>query len=168
MATYSLKTVQRIPVSIEVAWDFFSNPSNLKEITPANLGFVILSKHHGEKMYAGQIIEYKVKPLLGIPIYWMTEITHVKEKESFVDEQRFGPYAFWHHQHHFKEIDGGVEMTDIVHYRNPLGVLGNIANALFVKNQLKKIFEFRFQKTEEVFGKWPAQQMNIISFYKAA
>jgi ligand-binding SRPBCC domain-containing protein len=168
MATFSLKTVQRLPVSLEKAWEFFSNPANLKEITPDNLGFKILSNHHGEKMYPGQIIEYKVKPVLGIPIYWMTEITHVQDKAFFVDEQRFGPYALWHHQHHFKAIDGGVEMTDIVHYRNPLGFLGNIANALFIKNQLKQIFEFRFNKTEELFGKWPVQQMNVVEFYKAA
>jgi ligand-binding SRPBCC domain-containing protein len=168
MATFSLKTVQRLPVSMEVAWSFFSNPANLQAITPGNLGFKILSNHHGEKMYPGQIIEYKVKPLLGIPIYWMTEITHVKENEFFVDEQRFGPYALWHHQHHFKPIDGGVEMTDIVHYRNPLGFLGTIANLLVVKKQLKQIFEFRFAKTEELFGKWPVEQINTVEFYKAA
>jgi ligand-binding SRPBCC domain-containing protein len=168
MATFSLKTVQRLPVSLETAWEFFSNPANLKEITPGNLGFKVLSNHHGEKMYPGQIIEYKVKPVLGIPIYWMTEITHVQDKAFFVDEQRFGPYALWHHQHHFKAIDGGVEMTDIVHYRNPVGFLGDIANALFIKNQLKQIFEFRFNKTEELFGKWPVQQTNVVEFYKAA
>jgi ligand-binding SRPBCC domain-containing protein len=168
MATFSLKTVQRMPVTIETAWAFFSNPANLQAITPGNLGFKILSKHHGDKMYPGQIIEYKVKPVLGIPIYWMTEITHVKENEFFVDEQRFGPYALWHHQHHFKSIDGGVEMTDIVHYRNPLGILGTLANSLFVENQLKQIFEFRFHKTEELFGKWPQHQMNVVSFHKAA
>ena len=121
MATFSLKTVQLIPVDIDTAWEFFSNPANLQAITPKNLGFKILSKHHGDKMYPGQIIEYRVSPVLGIPMYWMTEITHVKDKAFFVDEQRFGPYQLWHHQHHFKIVDGGVEMTDIVHYRNPLG-----------------------------------------------
>jgi ligand-binding SRPBCC domain-containing protein len=165
MATFSLKTVQKIPVSIETAWDFFSNPANLQAITPSNLGFQILSKHHGTKMYPGQIIEYSVKPILGIPIYWMTEITHVKDHHYFIDEQRFGPYALWHHQHHFKVIDGGVEMTDIVHYRNPLGFLGNIANTLMVKNQLQQIFSFRIQKVEELFGKWPEGQLNSIEFY---
>lgn len=168
MATYSLKTVQHIPVSLEIAWEFFSNPANLQAITPSDMGFQILSKHHGNKMYPGQIIEYKVKPVLGIPIYWMTEITHVKDKEFFVDEQRFGPYQLWHHQHHFREVEGGVEMTDIVHYRNPLGFLGNIANALFVKNQLKQIFEFRFQKVEELFGQWNNVQPNKMEFGKAA
>lgn len=164
MATYSLKAVQKIPVSLEVAWEFFSNPANLQTITPNNLGFKILSKHHGEKMYHGQIIEYKVSPVLGIPIYWMTEITHVKDNEFFVDEQRFGPYALWHHQHHFKEIDGGVEMTDIVHYRNPLWFLGDIANSILVKKQLKEIFNYRIQKVEEMFGKWPSAHNNTIEF----
>lgn len=168
MATYSLKTVQKIPVDIETAWEFFSNPANLQKITPNDLGFKILSKHHGAKMYPGQIIEYKVKPVLGIAVYWMTEITHVKDKEFFVDEQRFGPYQLWHHQHHFKIIDGGVEMTDIVHYRNPFGFLGNIANTLFVKAQLKKIFKYRIKVVEEIFGKWLVTQPNILEFHKAA
>jgi len=149
---YSLKTVHNIPVSIDKAWDFFSSPANLQAITPANLGFKIISKHHGEKMYAGQVIEYKVSPLLGIPLYWMTEITHVEYKKYFVDEQRYGPYSMWHHQHHFKVIDGGVEMTDIVHYKLPLWFLGDMANGLFVKKQLQQIFDYRFKKVEEMFG----------------
>ena len=118
------------------------------------MGFKVISKHHGDIMYAGQIIEYTVKPVLGIPIYWMTEITQVKDKEYFIDEQRFGPYTLWHHQHHFKEIPGGVEMTDIVHNKNPFWFLGNIANALFVKNKLKEIFDYRYKKVEELFGIW--------------
>ena len=130
---YSFKTVQVIPVSLVEAWDFFSKPANLANITPAKLGFKIRSKHHGEFMYAGQIIAYTVKPVLGIPIYWMTEITHVVHLKFFVDEQRFGPYSFWHHQHHFKEIEGGVEMTDIVHYKVPFWFLGDIANNLICK-----------------------------------
>ncbi|MBL7709238.1 MAG: SRPBCC family protein [Chitinophagaceae bacterium] len=154
MAVYSIKTVQKIPVSLDKAWDFFSSPANLQAITPAKMGFTIISKHHGEKMYAGQLIEYKVKPVLGIPLYWMTEITQVKDKEYFIDEQRFGPYSLWHHQHHFKAIEGGVEMTDIIHYKNPLWFLGDIANALFIKKQLRDIFDFRYKKVEELFGKW--------------
>ena len=150
---FSLKTVQQLPVNLDKAWDFFSSPANLSSITPSKLGFKIISLHHGEKMYAGQIIEYTVKPLLGVPLYWMTEITHVKEKEYFIDEQRFGPYSLWHHQHHFKEHANGVEMTDIVHYKLPLYFLGDIANALVVKKQLKYIFDYRFKKAEEIFGK---------------
>ncbi len=154
MAVYNLKTVQKLPVTLEKAWDFFSSPANLADITPDHMGFNIISAHHGEKMYPGQIIEYTVKPLLGIPLYWMTEITHVKGGQYFVDEQRFGPYAMWHHQHHFKPIEGGVEMTDIVHYKLPLWVLGDIANGLFVRRQLDDIFNYRVKKVEELFGRW--------------
>ena len=150
---YSIKTVQRIPVSLDKAWEFFSNPANLQAITPEDLGFKVISKHHGEQMYAGQVIEYKVSPVLRIPLYWMTEITHVKDRKFFVDEQRFGPYSLWHHQHHFREVGGEVEMTDIVHYKLPLWVLGDLAHGLFVKKKLREIFEYRFRKVEEIFGK---------------
>ena len=154
MAAHSIKTVQKIPASVEKVWDFFSDHANLAIITPPEMNFRIISKHHGERIYAGQIIEYKLKPLLGIPVYWMTEITQVKDKEYFIDEQRFGPYKLWHHQHHFKEIPGGVEMTDIVHYKIPLWLLGRLAHVLFVSKKLKDIFEFRFKKVEQLFGKW--------------
>lgn len=154
MGVRTIRTVQKIPVSLERAWDFFSNPANLQTITPPGMGFRVISKYHGDSMYAGQIIEYRVKPLFGISLYWMTEITQLEDKKYFIDEQRFGPYALWHHQHHFKEISGGVEMTDIVHYKNRFWLLGDIANALFVKKKLKSIFEYRYQKTEELFGKF--------------
>jgi ligand-binding SRPBCC domain-containing protein len=149
---------------MEVAWDFFSMPQNLKEITPKELGFNIISKHHGERMYAGQIIEYTVSPILGIPLYWMTEITQVVDKQFFIDEQRYGPYSLWHHQHHFKLIEGGVEMTDIVHYKVPFWFLGDIANSILVKNELRKIFDIRFRKAEEMLGKWPGQEA-AVNFY---
>ena len=152
---YSLKTVQHIPASLDEVWNFFSVPDNLKDITPSHLNFNVISKHHGSKVYAGQIIEYKVSPVLGIPLYWMTEIVHVQDKVYFVDEQRYGPYSLWHHQHHFKAIDGGVEMTDIVHYKIPLWILGDIAHALFVKAEVKKIFDHRLIAVEQKFGKWP-------------
>ena len=154
---HSIKTVQKMPVSIEDAWNFFSSPVNLRAITPGSMGFKIISKNHGDKMYAGQVIEYKVTPFLSIPLYWMTEITHADELKYFIDVQRKGPYSLWHHQHHFKKIEGGVEMTDIVHYKNPFGFIGQAANFLFVKRQLKKIFEYRFNKVEEIFGKWEEQ-----------
>jgi ligand-binding SRPBCC domain-containing protein len=149
---YSLKTVQILKVSLDEAWDFFSSPKNLQKITPQKLGFQIISQHHGEKMYAGQIIEYKVKPVMGIPLYWMTEITHVEDKKYFVDEQRFGPYSMWHHQHHFREVSEGVEMTDIVHYKLPLWILGDMAHSLFVKSQLQGIFDHRYEVTERLFN----------------
>jgi ligand-binding SRPBCC domain-containing protein len=154
MATYSLKTVQRIPITLDKAWEFFSNPANLQKITPSGMGFAIISEHHGETMYAGQLIEYTVRPLLGIPTYWMTEITQVKDRVYFIDEQRFGPYSLWHHQHHFKEIPGGIEMTDIVHYRIPFGFFGTIANWLFVRHKLNEIFRHRVKAVEDLFGKW--------------
>jgi len=149
---YSMKAVQKLSVSLEEAWDFFSNPANLADITPGTMGFQVISKYHGEKMYAGQVIEYYVKPVLNIPLYWMTEITHVVEKKYFVDEQRFGPYSLWHHQHHFNAVNGGVEMTDIVHYKLPFWFLGDIAHWLFVKKQLEEIFEFRYKKAESLFN----------------
>lgn len=149
---YSLKKVQVLNVPVAEAWSFFSSPQNLADITPPDLGFTITSKHHGEVMYEGQIIQYIVKPVLGIPLNWLTEITHVEHEKYFVDEQRFGPYAFWHHQHHFKPLNGGTEMTDIVHYKLPLWFIGDIANALFVKRQLKNIFDYRYQKAETLFN----------------
>jgi len=159
MATHSIKTVQKIPASIKETWDFFSSPANLDTITPGDMAFKTITKFDSEKIYKGQIIEYKVSPVLRIPLYWMTEITEVEDEKFFVDEQRKGPYAIWHHEHYFKEIEGGVEMTDIVHYKNPLGAVGEIANSLFVKRQLRKIFEFRFRKVEEIFGKWEGQEI---------
>lgn len=149
---YSFKTVQCLKISMDDAWEFFSNPKNLQQITPKNLGFKIVFKYHGDKMYPGQIIEYTVKPVLGIPLYWMTEITHVDEKKYFVDEQRFGPYSMWHHQHHFKETSNGIEMTDIVHYKIPFGFIGSIANSLFIKKQLKQIFDHRYKTVEKLFS----------------
>ncbi|MFN0215826.1 MAG: SRPBCC family protein [Saprospiraceae bacterium] len=154
MSIHSLKSVQRLPISAESAWDFFSNPMNLKEITPEKMGLHVTSDpdFSTRKMYAGQVITYTVKPIWGIPLFWMTEITHVQEGQFFVDEQRVGPYALWHHQHHFKAIPGGVEMTDLIHYRVPLGWLGDVANWLFVRRQLEGIFVFRKKKLEAVFG----------------
>jgi len=152
--TYALKLVQKIPCSLDQAWQFFSDPANLTKITPTDFSFKVISKYHGDKMYTGQIIEYKVKPVLGIPVYWMTEITHVKDKEFFVDEQRYGPYSLWHHQHLFNEIEGGVEMTDIVHYKIPFWFIGDIANGLFVRKKLESVFQYRYERVEEMFGKW--------------
>ena len=152
MSNYTIKTVQRLPIDIHTAWDFFSSPKNLKVITPEHLGFEILSNSDSETMFAGQIITYNVRPVLGIPLFWMTEITHVEAGKYFVDEQRFGPYALWHHKHFFKEIEGGIEMTDLVHYKLPFGILGSIAHGLFVKKQLKAIFDYREKALIARFG----------------
>ena len=116
------------------------------------MGFEITSGFKGEKMYSGQVISYIVKPVAGIPMRWTTEITHVHEPHYFVDEQRFGPYVFWHHKHFLKEIPGGVEMRDLIHYALPLGPLGWMANSLFVKKQLDDIFLYRKMVLEEIIG----------------
>ena len=147
-----LKTYQKLPISIEEAWEFFSSPKNLKIITPPYMGFDITSGGD-EPMYPGQIITYIVKPIFGIPIEWVTEITHVEKNAFFVDEQRFGPYAFWHHKHYFKPIPGGIEMRDVVHYKIPLGPLGKLINRIYIQHKLKEIFDYRYQTLEKMFGK---------------
>jgi ligand-binding SRPBCC domain-containing protein len=152
MKIYQLKIVQNLPIRIEDAWGFFSNPNNLSVITPEWLNFKVTSKLP-DKMYAGMIITYKVHPVLGIPNTWVTEITHVKEPNYFVDEQRFGPYKFWHHQHHFKETKNGVEMTDIVNYALPFDPFSRFVNSLLVEKKVKEIFKFR-EKT--LVGLFPA------------
>ncbi|WP_215225294.1 SRPBCC family protein [Echinicola shivajiensis] len=160
MAHYQLFTEQKIPASLEEVWDFISSPANLKVITPDHMGFDITSKNLPEKMYPGMIISYKVSPLLGIKMTWVTEITQVKEKEFFVDEQRIGPYVMWHHQHRLTLLqEGGVLMSDIVTYQPPLGPLGALANAVFIKRQLKQIFDYRFKAVEEKFGKYKPDEI---------
>lgn len=154
MAFYQLIKSQKIPVDIATIWDFISSPENLKEITPKHMGFVVTSNSGEDKMYPGMIITYKVSPLLGIQLTWVTEITHVKDAEYFVDEQRIGPYSMWHHQHKIEAIEGGVLMTDIVTYQPPFGFLGAIANRLFIKKQLNQIFDFRTLAIEKRFGKF--------------
>ncbi len=152
---YTIRAKQSVPMSLAEAWDFFSSPINLSKITPAEMSFVIKGDLADlKKVYAGQIINYTVKPIAGIPLAWTTEITNVVDQHYFIDEQRFGPYSFWHHQHFFKAIPGGVEIEDIVHYKLPLGFLGDIANALFVKKQLQGIFAYRIQKLNELFGEY--------------
>jgi ligand-binding SRPBCC domain-containing protein len=153
MAFYQLQQTQKIPASVDAVWDFISSPMNLKEITPDYLGFLVTSNNNENKMYPGMIITYKVSPLLGIKLSWMTEITHVKDKEYFVDEQRVGPYSLWHHQHKITAIEGGVLMTDIVTYQPPFGFLGAIANTLIIKSKLKEIFDYRTVAVEKRFGK---------------
>ena len=149
--TYALKFIQEIPSTIDEAWRFFSDPANLVKITPAAFDFRVISKYHGEIIYPGQVIEYKVKPLWNIAFYWMTEITHVADKKYFVDEQRYGPYALWHHQHLFRETAAGVEMTDIVHYRLPFWFLGDLAHSVFVRRQLNELFTYRRNQIESIF-----------------
>lgn len=139
----SLKKIQRLPISREEAWKFFSDPTNLGKITPERMNFRITSETGKGKMYPGMIITYKVSPLFGIPLTWITEISQVKEGEFFIDRQLHGPYKFWHHQHHFMEIPGGVEMTDILHYAAPFGFIGRLAEKIFIKKEVEKIFDYR-------------------------
>ena len=151
MKVYSLKTEQFVNASIEECWSFFSNPKNLQKITPSDMGFEI-TDFDEKNMYAGQIIQYKVSPLFGIKLGWMTVITVVKEQSYFVDEQRFGPYTLWHHKHFFEAKGNGVLMTDLIHYALPLGFIGRIMNTLVVKNKLKTIFDYRKVKVDELFN----------------
>jgi len=148
---YTLHKIQLLPISLEEAWDFISNPKNLAVITPDSMGFKTLSGDE-RAMYPGQIIHYTVTPVLGLRLQWVTEITHVANKSFFVDEQRYGPYKFWHHKHFLKEISGGVEMEDIVHYKLPMGIFGRMAHPLLVKPKLEEIFEYRQKKLIELFG----------------
>ncbi len=147
---YTLKVEQFLPISLDKAWDFFSSPKNLERITPSHMGFKITSGEPGS-MYPGQIISYKVSPLPGIKTSWVTEITHVEDQKFFVDEQRFGPYSMWHHEHHFEIKDNGVLMIDKVSYKIPFGILGHIAQVLFVKKQLAGIFNYRVKVLDEMF-----------------
>jgi ligand-binding SRPBCC domain-containing protein len=151
MKIYKIETVQHLNTSIEECWAFFSSPRNLQKITPEDMGFQI-TDYDGKSVYAGQVIQYKVSPLLGLKLSWMTVITSVKENQYFIDEQRFGPYALWHHKHFFEPTDNGVKMTDVVHYALPLGFLGRIMNTLVVKNKLKEIFDYRVVKVDEIFN----------------
>lgn len=147
-----LKTKQQLPISIDEAWEFFSSPQNLEKITPGDMKFVITSELP-EKMYEGLIISYKVTPLLNIPLTWVTEISHIREPHFFIDNQLSGPFKLWHHQHHFREIPGGIEMTDIVNYAAPFGILGKLAEKITVDSRVRQIFEFRKKFLEDLFGK---------------
>ena len=147
---YTLQTQYLLKISLKEAWNFFSSPENLSKITPEHMGFRITSGIPA-KMYPGQIITYKVSPFPGFQTNWVTEITQVAEGSFFVDEQRFGPYRMWHHEHHFEARGDGVLMTDRVSYKLPLGILGRLAHLLFIKNQLKQIFDFRGKILDKMF-----------------
>ena len=152
MKIFRLEKSINLPITIEECWEFFSNPNNLKVITPKYMGFDILDLED-TKIYAGQIIKYNVSPLFGLNMKWVTEITHVKKNKFFVDEQRFGPYKFWHHKHKFEIIDGGIKAIDILDYALPLGVVGEFFHPLFIKPKLEEIFKYREKKLIEIFGK---------------
>lgn len=158
---HSIESVQKIAISLEEAWNFFSKPKNLLLITPPFLNLKEINKPSDSEAFEGQIISYSVRPLLGISVLWISEITHVQHQKMFCDNQRKGPYKLWYHEHYFKEVDGGIEMTDAVQYQVPLGMLGLIANTLFVKKQLEKIFTYRYNAIIKLFGDWPGEEMRL-------
>jgi ligand-binding SRPBCC domain-containing protein len=149
---YQLKRTHFIKANLDTCWEFFSSPDNLSKITPKYMGFEVLTDGT-DTMYEGLMIEYRVRPLFNLPMKWITEITHVKDQNYFVDEQRKGPYTIWHHEHHFKEVPGGVEMTDIVSYELPFGFLGKLVHPFVVKPKLESIFVHRFKVVEDLFNK---------------
>lgn len=150
MLMYQLRRTQFIKSDLQTCWKYFSAPANLHVITPDYIDFKVLSSVP-EVMYEGLIIRYTICPILGIPLKWISEITVIKDELYFVDDQRKGPYKLWHHEHHFKEVEGGVEMTDIVSYSLPFGVLGRFVHWLFVKKQLESIFDYRVRKVNALF-----------------
>lgn len=152
MGFYQFKRELRVKANIDEVWDFISSPRNLKEITPDYMGFDITTEDLPEKMYPGMIISYMVTPLFGIKTPWVTEITHVKDKSYFVDEQRVGPYKIWHHEHFIEPFEEGVLMKDIVSYKPPFGFLGSIANRLIINKKLDEIFNYRTKVIQEKYG----------------
>jgi ligand-binding SRPBCC domain-containing protein len=152
MKVYQLSKTQILNTTLEEAWEFFSTPKNLNEITPEDMNFQIL-EGSDESMFAGQIIRYKINPIANIPLSWVTEITHCQPKKYFIDEQRFGPYKLWHHLHRFTEIEEGVLMEDVLHYALPLGGIGRLIAGKFVEKKVNNIFNYRFNKLEKIFNK---------------
>ena len=160
MKIYKLHKKQKLPITLEKAWEFLSNPKNLSNLTPPEMNFTIVSGAD-RPMFAGQIIQYIVTPVLGIKTNWVTEITQVKDDHFFIDEQRVGPYALWHHQHFFEEHPDGVQMTDIVHYIIPFGVIGRFANWLFIRKQLEGIFNYRTTQVNKIFQRNTAKTIHL-------
>ena len=152
MKVHTLTRTQVVHAELEECWAFFSNPGNLSRITPPSVDFRVLSDVP-EKIYAGLMIHYRVRPLFGIPMRWLTEITQVRELEYFADEQRVGPYAIWHHEHFFRKLeDSRVEMRDMVHYALLFGFAGEIVHEMVVKRELERIFLYREKTVEALFG----------------
>ena len=149
---HQIRKEQFLKANIDDVWKFISSPENLKLITPKYMNFIITSKNIVKKMYPGMIISYTVSPIFKFNLNWVAEITHMEENKFFVDEQRIGPYKMWHHQHIFMQHKNGVLMTDIVSYQLPLGFIGRIINAMFIKQRLDSIFNYRFRELEKIFN----------------
>jgi ligand-binding SRPBCC domain-containing protein len=153
MRLYKLYRQTKLPVPVKEAWNFFSDPSNLKKITPPEMRFEVLSENLPERIYSGMLIQYSVSPLTGLRMNWVTEIKNVNEPFLFIDEQRFGPYRFWFHEHSFIENGNETIMTDTVYYALPLGILGRIVNFMLIKRRLNYIFDFRKKIISRIFDK---------------
>jgi ligand-binding SRPBCC domain-containing protein len=152
MSVHVLRARQIVPAGLETCWSFFSDPANLRKLTPSSLD-LRLTEEPPPSIYPGLMIQYQVRPLFGVPMTWLTEITHVRSMEYFADEQRVGPYAIWHHEHFFAPLEGGrTEVRDLVHYRLPLGWLGDLFHPVLVLPQLREIFAFREKAITEHFG----------------
>ena len=152
MGIHSLTYTQRIPVSIDAAWNFFSAPANLARITPPEMFFTITGGSCEMSIFEGMLVTYTLYPFMMIPVRWETEIASVRKPFSFEDIQKSGPYEYWHHKHFFREIEGGVEMTDILEYRLPMDLFGELVNALIVNRRLEEVFGYRRKKIEEILG----------------
>lgn len=158
---------QFVPAGIDEVWAFFSRPENLNRITPPDMDFEILSDLSGVEMYPGMLIRYRIRPMFKLPMQWVTEITQIAEGRYFIDEQRFGPYAFWHHQHHFEARDGGVIMRDILHYAVPFGLLGTAVNRLLIEDKVEAIFRYRKKVIDQLYpapvAQTPAESGSVLS-----
>jgi ligand-binding SRPBCC domain-containing protein len=151
---YTLHKTQKLPISLDEAWAFLCNPENLGKLTPPEMHMTIISGAD-RPMYAGQILQYSVTPLPGFKTKWVSEITQYKHKKYFVDDQLYGPYALWHHKHFVHEIEGGVEMEDIIDYKVPFGWIGQLIHPFLVKPKLEAIFQYRREQMEALFGTYP-------------
>ena len=151
MKLYTVHKKQKLPISLNKAWSFLSDPNNLSLLTPKEMNFTIISKDQ-KPMYAGQVIQYSVTPIAGIKTKWISEITHLKKDNYFIDVQLFGPYSFWHHKHFIKEIEGGVIMEDVIHYKPPFGLIGVLLNFLFINSKLNSVFKHRKLELIKTFG----------------
>lgn len=148
---HHLHREQVLPITLQEAWAFFSSCRNLDLLTPPEVGMEIVHCT-SETMHEGQIIAYRVRLATLVRVSWVTEIKSVEKGHGFIDEQRSGPYKFWHHRHTFTEVPGGVKVDDLLHYIMPLGPLGELAHALFARRKLERIFDYRAREMERRFG----------------
>ncbi|NTU58285.1 MAG: SRPBCC family protein [Chlorobiaceae bacterium] len=153
MSLHKKMWVQKLPVSIDKAWDFFSIPANLARITPPEMMFRVTAGSGDKPIHEGMILSYILYPFMMLPVQWTTEIVRVSKPDSFEDRQLEGPYEQWNHRHEFRAIEGGVEMTDIVEYRLPMEGFGDLVDALIVGRRLDEVFEYRRRKTGEILGR---------------